>query len=152
MKISQILTIVFAIVIIGCNESWKKSAATPNLPKTSKRQLTGWKLDIELDRGLKWQANPETTTGIEKMSALVNAAAPESLEDFRSLGAQLNTEKELLLKQCTMKGSAHNNLHIYLQPLMGRIGELQEVENTKRGALLTRQIKEHLAAYHNYFS
>lgn len=153
MKISQILTLLFGILIIGCNETAEKTPGTTAEKHTvQKQQLSDWKADIELDGGSKWIANPETTEGIEKMQQLVENSAPATPEDFRSLGDQLNDEKNLLLKQCTMKGSAHNNLHIYLQPLMGRIGELQEVESAERGKELIAEIQEHLKAYYNYFS
>ena len=153
MKISQIITFFIVISIIGCNETAEnKTISTTEKQHISKEKLSGWELDIALNDGAKWHANPATNESIEKMSELVGNTAPATPEAFRNLGKQLNQEKELLLKKCTMKGSAHNNLHIYLQPLMGRIGELQEVESVERGRLLTGEIEQHLEAYYNYFS
>lgn len=153
MKISQILTLFFGILIISCNETAKeKAASSAEKEQIPSEQLSGWKLDIELNDGSTWQANKETSEGIENMSSLLDSSAPASLEDYRSLGQKLDSEMQLLINRCTMKGPAHNNLHIYLQPLMGKIGELQEVNSSEKAELLIAEIRKHLEAYHKYFS
>ncbi len=152
MKISQLLTLFFGMLIIGCNETVEKKDSSPvKEHEVAGQQLTGWKKDITLNDGIKWEANTATTSGIEKMKELLSTSSPATPEAYRALGDKLNEENNMLLEKCTMKGSAHNNLHIYLQPLMGRIGELQEVTSTERGKELVAEIETHLKAYYNYF-
>ncbi len=143
------------IIMTGCRE--KETTVNSPSPVTEKTvehdqsQSVVWKKDIQLNQGTQWKANRETTEGILKMTRLLSQSSPSTPEEYRELGNALNEEKNLVIKRCTMKGPSHDNLHIYLQPLIGKIGELQEVNSAEKGELLISEIEEHLKAYHSYF-
>ena len=155
MKPLIIIACSVFILMTGCRD--KETPVTESSPvaeetvKPNLEQQAVWKKDIQLNQGTQWKANRETTEGILKMSEILAKSSPSSPEDYRVLGDALNEEKNLVIKRCTMKGPSHDNLHIYLQPLIGKIGELQEVDSAEKGELLISEIEEHLEAYHSYF-
>lgn len=155
MKPLIIIASTVLILLAGCKE---KETTVNNSSQVAEEtiihaqsQPAVWKEDIQLNQGTQWPANRETTEGILEMTRLLSQASPSSPEEYRELGNALNEEKNLVIKRCTMKGPSHDNLHIYLQPLIGKIGELQEVDSAEQGERIISEIQEHLEAYHSYF-
>lgn len=101
---------------------------------------------VELDNGKKWTANAETTEGINNMIAIIenNADAPE-------LKKQLKDEFNLIFKNCTMKGEAHNQLHNFLLPMKQMIDKIDEEQSNIR-QINIKSLSEYLATYKNYFN
>jgi hypothetical protein len=97
---------------------------------------------VQLDNGKKWVANPETTTGIKNMQEILSGAAGQD----KDLKAGLENEFQLIFKNCTMKGEAHNQLHNYLLPLKDKLKDLGAGSPEK-----LIEIKEYLDTYFDYF-
>ena len=110
-----------------------------------------WVNEIKLDNGNKWEANLETTEGVDKMLNLVKSSAPKTVEDYHALASKLNEDKNVVVKKCTMEGPSHDNLHVFLHPLIEKIEALGKVSNTDEGAETLASIKENLEGYYNYF-
>ena len=110
-----------------------------------------WASDMVLNNGIKWQANKETNDGVMTMLTKINEAKTSTTADYKKLGDTLNDVKNTVVKECTMKGPSHDNLHVWLHPLIEKIEMLQKTENTEEGAYLTSNIKEHLEEYYDYF-
>lgn len=109
-------------------------------------------LDVELNKGKRWEANTETTEGIENMISLVNNSKVDAdLSEYHQLAKELEIEFTTIFKKCTMKGEAHNQLHNYLIPLKNSIEGLkaEKVEVCQKNY---KQIKKHLAAYNSFFN
>lgn len=104
------------------------------------------------EEGEKWEANPETTDGINAMKEKVQDFIDGNTEssDFESLKAELEKEYQTIFQKCTMKGEAHQQLHNYLVPMKYMLEELgsgdEELQKEKLG-----EIKDHLNEYSNYF-
>lgn len=111
-----------------------------------------WVNDIVLNNGIKWQANKETTEGVMAMLTLINENKVSKTNDYKKLGDGLNEVKNTVVKECTMKGASHDNLHVWLHPLIEKIEVLQKAENAEEGAYLTSNIKKHLEGYYDYFN
>ena len=60
--------------------------------------------------------------------------------------------KIISLKTVPWKGESHDNLHVFLVPLIDKIDALGEVNSVHKGAEITRDIREHLEVYNNYFN
>jgi hypothetical protein len=107
---------------------------------------------VELDQGRRWKANPETTSGIAAMQTIL-AGYEDRIGDAsarKALSDDLETAFENILKQCTMTGPAHDQLHNYLmpmQPLFQKIGSGGQAEAGQAAA----ELQEYLATYTNYF-
>ncbi len=111
-----------------------------------------WINDIILNNGIKWSANTETTDGVREMLNLIKDNKTTTTDDYKKLGIALNNVKNTVVKECTMKGASHDNLHVWLHPLIEKIALLQKVENAEKGEQLTSNIKKHLEGYYEYFN
>ena len=118
---------------------FKKTRAEMNKPKEEKT--------LQLNNGETWGANPETTAGIERMLAIIK----DDNLDNTTIGKNLNTEMKNLFAECTMKGEAHNQLHLYLIPLVKMFRNLKEEENNEEASIKQKEIKSYLTSYHSYF-
>lgn len=110
-----------------------------------------WVREIKLDDGNKWQANIETNEGVNKMLNLVKSSEIKSVEDYHTLASKLNVEKNFVVKKCTMEGPSHDNLHVFLHPLIEKIETLGKVSTVDEGSEVKAGIKENLKEYYNYF-
>jgi hypothetical protein len=84
---------------------------------------------LQLNNGAKWQANPETTAGVEELKNLVSnfeqSDSTSALAAYNQLGAAMHETMKTIFAQCTMTGDAHNELHDFLYPMLGDIKKLQ---------------------------
>lgn len=158
MKNVVVKIVLILVLVTSCNNQKNKNQIEEVQMKTQKNKQsphTGisfdWQKDMVLDNGKKWQANSETTEGIHAMIDLVNNHDMATVESFNQLGEDLNIIKNYIIKSCTMKGESHNNLHVFLLPLMQKIDELSEVSNDREGATLQMDITRHLELYTTYF-
>ena len=162
MKRTAILLSVFSLMLIRCKETKKENPTEgeTTIETVEHDSYTGatqeldnsWTNKIVLNNGIKWEANKETTDGVMAMLTLINEAKTPTTADYKKLGDDLNEVKNTVVEECTMKGPSHDNLHIWLHPLIEKIEMLQKMENTQEGAYLTSNIKEHLEGYYDYFN
>jgi hypothetical protein len=111
-----------------------------------------WKQQMKLDNGNTWTANIETTQGIEKLQEIVSNDKFESINDYKILAKKLSGELTVILDKCTMKGASHDNLHIFLVPLLKKVDKLKEVTSVAQGKMITDKIRTHLKEYKSYFN
>ncbi len=111
----------------------------------------GHSATVQLNDGKRWEANPETTEGIERMKELMESFQPmDSARSYHKLNAKLMNEYQYIFKECTMKGESHQQLHNYLLPLKVQFEKLQSEElDTCQTAF--RTIEKHLDKYSEYF-
>ncbi len=157
MKNISLLFALISLVLMSCKQAKKEDEKTTEIQTEAKTVESEYKLnndwvnEIILNNGIKWQANLETTNGVGAMLSLIGGSKLSSRNDYKKLGDGLNEIKNTVVKECTMKGASHDNLHIWLHPLTEKIALLQKIENQKDGAQITSNIKEHLEAYYDYF-
>jgi hypothetical protein len=118
---------------------FKKTRAELNNPKKEKT--------LQLNNGNNWSANPETTAGIERMLEIINDVNLE----HATMGRNLNLEMKTIFAECTMKGEAHDQLHLYLIPLVKLFRNLKEETNPEQATIKQLEIKQYLDTYHTYF-
>lgn len=107
--------------------------------------------DVELNNGKKWQANPETVSGIANLQTLIaNFNSSDSSDSLSKLSTSLETEFKLIFKNCTMTGAAHDQLHNYLLPMLGMMKKLKTppLENQQREL---KKMEMYLLRFENYF-
>lgn len=110
-----------------------------------------WVEEISLNDGAKWNANIETTEGVNNMLEHIESMKTDSVEDYHALAAKLNDEKNYIVKECTMEGASHDNLHTFLHPLIDKIAALGKIESIDEGVHLKSIIQENLQKYSDYF-
>lgn len=166
MKRSILSIAMMAFIFISCNNSKKEEHATEhNLQKevesvshenhdehhSNATINSNWMDEIQLDNGSKWLANAETTEGVVKMKNILEAQETSTLYDYHQLAAELTDAKNYVIKECTMKGPSHDNLHVWLLPLMDKIDALSEVNNLEDASKIKESIIENVHAYDIYF-
>lgn len=110
-----------------------------------------WTKEIKTNNGDKWQANTETNDGVERMKGTIKLLKTNTLNDYHELAKKLNIDKNYVIKNCTMQGASHDNLHIWLLPLMEKIDVLSDIKNLEAAAKLKNSIEENITAYYTYF-
>jgi hypothetical protein len=108
-------------------------------------------MNVELNDGMKWIANMETTKGIWEIQGLANELnANSTIEDFREASKKMVIHFQKILQKCTMKGEAHNQLHNYLMPLKEKIDFLgtADLTNCRR---MVPGLQDYLMKYSYYF-
>jgi hypothetical protein len=158
----HVIFIISLLVLISCKDSEDKdlktnagSIETTTLEHSNEEASNlydnSWKGIIETNNGSKWQANAETNEGIEKMQELVKTHSTSSLKNYYQLASNLNTVKNKVVKECSMKGASHDNLHVWLLPLIDKIEALSEVKTMEDAEKLKHSIEENINAYSAYF-
>jgi len=110
-----------------------------------------WIQQMNLDGDEKWNANIETTQGVEKLQEILANDTSESVEDFQNLEKQLTDVVTNIFDKCTMKGASHDNLHTFLLPLIKKVDMLKEVSSIEQGKMISTRISSHLSEYKSYF-
>lgn len=154
LKSTLIFPFIFmAAFYTSCNEGKRAQEAVAEVEhlENENEQKDTWEKAIQLNSGSQWQANPATTEGIVAMESIIAKTNPITVKDYQQLGTELNEENMDLIRKCTMEGPSHDNLHIYLKPLIEKIAALQEIPSAEEGKKLISEIEKHLKAYHNYF-
>lgn len=161
--INRAIPVILSIIFLsGCREAPKgPGPEEPNNEYPIETQVhvevqekteTAWIDEISLDQGAKWTANIETTAGVSDMLALIESSKADATVNHQKLGDGLNEIKNMIVKECTMTGASHDNLHIWLYPLISKIELLQKAESRESGIRLTEEIQDHLEKYYDYFN
>lgn len=147
MKKYFLTSLLIASLLMSCKND--SSSGTANID--SALLQNEWVQEIRLDNGSKWTANPESTIGVNNMKKQIQNHSLKTTGDYHDLATLLNEEKNFIVKECTMEGESHDNLHVFLHPLIEKIDALGKVENEKEGAALVRSIEGNLEGYFDYF-
>lgn len=110
-----------------------------------------WTEEIELNNGDKWDSDLTTNEGVKKLQHTFNTQATSSLADYHKLAELLNEDKNYVVKNCTMEGPAHDNLHVWLHPLIEKIAALTQTESVEDASKIKNSIKENIYGYYDYF-
>lgn len=154
MKNSITLIILISALFISCKNSEKQEDIIPSkevLQEQTDLLSTQWMNDIQLNNGSKWEANIETTEGVEKMQELLKTQSTTSIDDYHQLANQLNEVKNKVVKECTMKGASHDNLHIWLYPLIEKVSALSKTNDIAEASKIKQSIIDNVNAYKTYF-
>lgn len=102
---------------------------------------------VQLNNGQKWKANPETTEGIKKMIGIIKNGM-DSKSTPQDMATPLNDAFQGIIKQCTMEGEAHDQLHHFLIPVQEHLKTFATSEASIDSVI---SLVNHLGTYHQYF-
>lgn len=149
---------MLSAVLIGCKDN--KQNEGEKVSQTEVQEITtdntvalnnSWLEEIQLDQGTKWEANIETTQGVNEMAAIIEKSSPKTVEDYHRLAEQLNEQKNFIVKECTMEGPSHDNLHVFLHPLIEKIDALAKVSSKNEAEEILESVQKNIDEYYNYF-
>ncbi len=127
-------------LILGCKEQNSTNAPVTN------------QLELKLDNGKKWLANPETQLGIYKMDSIIKNFKGKSPNDYNTCGNALAKQTSYIIKNCSMEGEPHDQLHVVLLPMLENISVLRESGNLTQLQQAEQNLKELIQAYYTYFN
>lgn len=159
------ILVICLLVLVSCKDTKKQEEITKEDTISQTVEATkdhyfedepsiydnSWTNEIALNDGTKWDANSETNEGVLKMQDHLKNQATTTLDDFHLLAETLNQDKNFVVKNCTMKGASHDNLHVWLLPLMAKIDALSETTTVGDAEKVKQSIEENVNAYFNYF-
>ena len=142
------LLIVIVLFFMSCkNETHKNNSNT-----TEVEEVTADKsIKLKLDNGQKWIANEETHIGIKNMDSIIKAFKSEANKDYILLGGALSKQTSFVIKNCTMKGEPHDQLHEVLVPMLDEISILKESESKDDSENALGKLESLIKNYFNYF-
>ncbi|OUR93432.1 hypothetical protein A9Q87_05280 [Flavobacteriales bacterium 34_180_T64] len=105
-------------------------------------------LQLKFDRGEKWQVNDETHVGLLKMDSIIRKFKTDSQKDYVDLGELLSKQTSFVIKNCSMKGESHDQLHVVLVPMLDEISMLKESTTTSESVNALSNLE---SLIHNYF-
>ncbi|TXE20304.1 hypothetical protein ES692_00490 [Psychroserpens burtonensis] len=159
----QVIFAISLLALVNCKDTKQQEAKIETVEQpvelineghneyTSNVYANVWIKDIELDNSRKWPANTETKEGVQNMQNIIKTQTAKTLDDYYKLAERLNNDKNYVIKNCTMKGASHDNLHIWLLPLMDKIEALSQAKTLKEALKLKYSIEGNLNAYNDYF-
>ncbi len=148
MKTKFILLTVLAALFLSCKNDTKNE-----IPSSSeKKELNiDESIKLKLNNGQKWIANEETHIGIKNMDSLIKAFNANDAKSYFDLGQALSIQTSFVIKNCTMKGEAHDQLHVVLVPMLDDILVLKETKNNKDASKALENLKTLITKYFIHF-
>lgn len=110
-----------------------------------------WLDEIELNQNEAWNADSVTNNGVEKLQQTLNEFSTNTLKDYHQLANHLIEINNYIIDNCTMKGEAHENLHIWLYPLLEKVKLLKEAKTTVEAEEIRVSIECSVQKYATYF-
>ncbi|WP_055442397.1 hypothetical protein [Lacinutrix himadriensis] len=147
MKVKIVIILLLAFVF-GCNTENKKGQTKTKETKEISLLDT---LQLRLNHGNKWLANPETQGGVVKMNAMIEAFKTETNKDYNALGKKLAKQTSYIIKNCSMVGEPHDQLHVVLVPMLDEISNLKEAKNNTEGEASLAKLEGLIKDYFLYF-
>lgn len=142
----KITTIVLsAFFLISCND--KVKTETTETVQTEEMHEHSDGETIHLNDGKKWKVDDNMMAHIRNMEKDVASFENEKSEDYQVLADNLEKNLELLTSNCTMKGQAHDELHVWLVPYIDLINDFSKDKSNEN--LL--KIKESFTVFNQYF-
>lgn len=158
MKKTLFTVAIISIIMSSCkNEKNEKQAIEHESKEIVKTEdniqilNNNWINEIQLDNGNKWTANKETNIGVQEMKDILNSHKTNTLDEYHNLAKELTHSKNYVVKECTMNGPSHDNLHVWLLPLMEKLDALLESETKEEASEIKQIIIENVNEYNTYF-
>ena len=105
---------------------------------------------LHLNNGTKWKINPEMIPHITASDKLL-ADFQVASGDHKVLAEKLKENNDKLIASCTMKGEAHDQLHVWLLPHVKLVNELSDAESEDDAEHIIAEIKESRETFDRYF-
>lgn len=147
----KILLLLITLSLISCKNTSEEKKETKVETPTEEIVHSSETDEVVLDNGKLWEANKDTTIGIQKMQNRLNSFTDsENIADYQKLKEGLETDFTELFQKCTMKGEAHNQLHNYLLPMIDLFEGIgsSEIATCKKSF---KDLNSHLDTYASYF-
>jgi hypothetical protein len=107
--------------------------------------------NIKLNNGERWMVNEEMKPFILEAEAILVEFIETGSTEYLRFAAQLKDKNSGLIKNCTMKGKSHDELHKWLHPHIDLIKELEQEQDIDKAKSLVNSLNSSFKTYHQYF-
>ena len=121
------------------------------LHATSRYQHEKTSEKLVLNNGTKWKVDQVTRNNVARLQQIAKKVNGHKLADYHQAGTTLQAGIDQMIKECRMKGPDHLALHKWLEPLMGRVVQLNRATNTASAKKLFNEIQDRLTMFNQYF-
>jgi hypothetical protein len=149
MRTHYFLYVVLVVLFVNCKNETSNNSAVQSETKELSILDT---LELKLNNGNKWIANIETHIGIKKMDSIISDFKTKNTKDFISLGSALSNQSSYVIKNCTMKGEPHDQLHVVLVPMLDEITILKDEYNEEAKHRAVSTLEKLINDYFSHFS
>lgn len=152
MKNLAVLLSISNLLFFGCGQSSKEE--NPVIKKQTYQidhQHTNENTTIKLDNGKKWKVDENMLIHIRNMETDINSFIAMKQEDYKSLAKKLETNIDLLISNCSMKGNAHDELHKWLLPYIDMAAALSNATNEEEASKQFENIQSSLKKFNLFF-
>jgi hypothetical protein len=152
MKIIPIALILVSFSLFSCNNSATEPAT--ELGETndhSDHQHTDAAHGIALNNGEKWSVDATMLVHIRALESDINTFATANQKDYAALVEKLKSNLDVLTSNCTMTGTAHDELHKWLLPYIDLVDALSEATDDTYAALQFETLQASFATFNQYF-
>lgn len=146
MKVLNVIVVIVLFSLVSCKKEAKTEAK-----KTVEDISIVDTLSLKLNVGEKWLVNEETHEGVTKMNAIISDFNKSENTNYKTLGDSLSKQTSYIIKNCTMTGEPHDQLHVVLVPMLDEISIMRESKNDKESENALINLKDLIQAYYEYF-
>lgn len=107
---------------------------------------------LTFNNGHKWGVNAETEQGVKNMDSLIKEFEASGFKNFKTLGDNLFKETGYIIKNCTMTGESHDQLHVVLVPMLDEISILRASQSAAQNQRAFTNLQELIQAYFKHFN
>lgn len=107
--------------------------------------------ELMLNKGNKWQVSEAMKPYIQHGEMLVVEYINSGATDYQTLATQLKEQNSLLIKSCTMTGTAHDELHKWLHPHLDLVKELEVAPSTEQAQAIIKNLQVSYQTYSEFF-
>jgi len=148
MTPKHVIIAILTVIMMSCKtepDKVKKIVVKPiDIEKTADVQL-------KLNDGEKWLANKETHEGISNMESIIKTFKNGQEKNYRRLGEDLSKQSSYVIKNCTMKGEPHEQLHVVLVPMLDEITIFKESDIDQEASIALKRLENLIVKYYNHF-
>ena len=109
---------------------------------------------LDLNKGSKWNSDESTNKNVDELKLITSSASLAKstiINDYHLLAIELQQLLNDLVKECKMKGADHDALHLWLEPLMQDIKNMEKVSEIHEAQVIYNKVIERLNIYNTYF-
>lgn len=108
-------------------------------------------LTLSLNEGAKWQLDDNTRTVFAETRSSLKGTDPTTVEEAHALAATLQEQQGRLIRGCTMEGSSHDELHVFLQAWIPGVKALGESTTLSQSQAQLAALRGYMDALDKHF-
>lgn len=106
---------------------------------------------ISLNEGQKWNVNAEMKPFLKRGAQLLHEYSLDESGDYRILALNLKEQNDSLIRNCTMTGESHEELHKWLHPHLELVKELESTKSEEDADQIIARLEESYITYQTFF-